>query len=256
MEAILPAWRCASGTACIFSTAAPASECWDNPSGTSSTAVRFPPTFSSPISTGITFRGFRFSVPLYDNRENRFQFHCSSRTRSLKRVLEEQMAAPYFPVGLTEMQAHQNFYDLDEGRIQLGDVTLQTLWLNHPQGCMGFRLETKEGVMVYATDNEPGDALFDKNLRKLAAGADVLIYDAQYLPEEYARKHGWGHSHWREAINVVTESGAKELVLFHHDPDHDDACIDKVVKEARDYYPRLRAAAEGMQIEVSAKAPA
>jgi ribonuclease BN (tRNA processing enzyme) len=121
---------------------------------------------------------------------------------------------------------------------------------------MGFRLETKEGVMVYATDNEPGDALFDKNLRKLAAGADVLIYDAQYLPEEYSRKHGWGHSHWREAINVVTESGAKELVLFHHDPDHDDACIDKVVKEARDYYPRLRAAAEGMQIEVSAKAPA
>jgi len=90
-------------------------------------------------------------------------------------------------------------------------------------------------------------------VRKLASGADVLIYDAQYLPDEYERKRGWGHSHWREAINVVTESGAKDLVLFHHDPDHDDACIDKVVKEARDYYPRLRAAAEGMQIEVSTK---
>jgi ribonuclease BN (tRNA processing enzyme) len=168
-------------------------------------------------------------------------------------VLEEQMAAPYFPVGLTEMRSQQNFYDLGEGRIQLGEVTLQTMWLNHPQGCMGFRLETKQGVMVYATDNEPGDALFDKNVRKLAAGADVLIYDAQYLPEEYEGKRGWGHSHWREAINVVTESGAKELVLFHHDPDHDDGCIDQVVKEARDYYPRLRAAAEGMQIEVSAQ---
>jgi phosphoribosyl 1,2-cyclic phosphodiesterase len=198
-------------------------------------------------------QGIPFFGPLYDSRENRFQFHCSSRTRNLKRVLEEQMAAPYFPVGLTEMQSQQNFYDLGEGRIQLGEVTLQTMWLNHPQGCMGFRLETKQGVMVYATDNEPGDALFDKNVRKLAAGADVLIYDAQYLPEEYEGKRGWGHSHWREAINVVTESGAKELVLFHHDPDHDDACIDQVVKEARDYYPRLRAAAEGMQIEVSAK---
>jgi phosphoribosyl 1,2-cyclic phosphodiesterase len=198
-------------------------------------------------------QGIPFFGPLYDNRENRFQFHSSGRTRSLKRVLEEQMAAPYFPVGLTEMQARQNFYDLEEGRIQLGDVTLETLWLNHPQGCMGYRLETKNGVIVYATDNEPGDALFDKNVRKLAAGADVLIYDAQYLPGEYERKKGWGHSHWREAINVVTESGAKDLVLFHHDPDHDDACIDKVVKEARNYYPRLRAAAEGMQIEVSAK---
>jgi phosphoribosyl 1,2-cyclic phosphodiesterase len=198
-------------------------------------------------------QGIPFFGPLYDNRKNRFQFHSSSRTRSLKRVLEEQMAAPYFPVGLTEMQAGQNFYDLEEGRIQLGDVSLQTLWLNHPQGCMGYRLETKDGVMVYATDNEPGDALFDKNVRKLADGADVLIYDAQYLPDEYERKRGWGHSHWREAINVVTESGAKDLVLFHHDPDHDDKCIDKVVKEARDYYPRLRAASEGMQIEISAK---
>jgi len=197
-------------------------------------------------------QGLPFFGPLYDHRENRFQFHCSGRTRSLKQVFEEQMAVPFFPVGLNQMKAHQDFYDLEEGRIQLGDVSLQALWLNHPQGCMGFRLETKEGVVVYATDNEPGDAVFDKNVRKLAAGADVLIYDAQYLPEEYeARRHGWGHSHWREAINIVMESGAKELVLFHHDPDHDDACIDKVVKEASNYYARVRAAAEGMQIEVA-----
>jgi len=116
---------------------------------------------------------------------------------------------------------------------------------------MGFRLETKEGVVVYATDNEPGDAAFDKSVRKLAAGADVLIYDAQYLPEEYeARRRGWGHSHWREAVNVVMESGAKELILFHHDPDHTDACIDNVVKEARNYYAKVRAAAEGMEISL------
>ena len=198
-------------------------------------------------------QGLPFFGPLYDHRENRFQFHCSGRTRSLKQVFEEQMAAPFFPVGLNQMKARQDFHDLQEGSIQLDDdVKLQALWLNHPQGCMGFRLESKEGVVVYATDNEPGDAAFDKNVRQLAAGADVLIYDAQYLPEEYqARRRGWGHSHWREAINVVLESGAQELVLFHHDPDHDDACIDKVVKEASNYYPRVRAAAEGMQVEVA-----
>jgi phosphoribosyl 1,2-cyclic phosphodiesterase len=202
-------------------------------------------------------QGLPFFAPLYDNRENRFLFHCSSRTRPLKQVFEEQMAAPYFPVGLNHMQARQDFYDIEEGRIELGEVKLQTMWLNHPQGCMGFRMESKDGVMVYATDNEPGDPFFDKNLRKLAAGADVLIYDAQYLPEEYeARRRGWGHSHWREAVNVVMESGAKELVLFHHDPDHDDACIDKVVKEARNYYARVRAAAEGMEIELGKQAAA
>ena len=194
-------------------------------------------------------QGIPFFGPLYDNPENSFSFHSSSRTRTLKRVLEEQMAAPYFPVGMSEMKAQRGFYNLEEGRVQLNGVTVEAKWLNHPQGCLGFRLETKDGVLVYATDNEPGDPTFDKNVRKLAAGADVLIYDAQYLPEEYeARKRGWGHSHWREAINVVMESGAKELILFHHDPDHDDACIDKVVKQARDHYPKVQAAAEGMEI--------
>ena len=72
------------------------------------------------------------------------------------------------------MQAQQSFHDLEEGRIQLDAASLQATWLNHPQGCMGFRLETRDGVIVYATDNEPGHALFDKNVRKLAAGADVL----------------------------------------------------------------------------------
>jgi phosphoribosyl 1,2-cyclic phosphodiesterase len=197
-------------------------------------------------------QGMPFFGPLYDNRENHFQFHCSNRARNLKTVFEEQMAAPYFPVGLSQMQARQDFYELNSGRVELGDVTVQAAWLNHPQGCMGFRLEAKDGIVVYATDNEPGHAAFDQNLRKLAAGADILIYDAQYLPEEYAaRRRGWGHSHWREGINVVMESGAKELVLFHHDPEHTDTVIDQAVNEARNYYARVQAAAEGMQIEVS-----
>jgi phosphoribosyl 1,2-cyclic phosphodiesterase len=193
-------------------------------------------------------QGFPFFDPLY-RAQNQFAFHCSRRTRSLEEVMKEQMASPYFPVGLAAMPAQRKFYDIEEGRLSLDDMVVQSMWLNHPQGCMGFRLETKEGVFVYATDNEPGDPVFDQNVRKLAAGADVLIYDAQYLPEEYeARRRGWGHSHWREAINVVMQSGAKELVLFHHDPSHGDACIDQVVEEARNYYPRVRAAAEGAEI--------
>ena len=197
-------------------------------------------------------QGIPFFRPLYDRADSQFLFHCSSRTRSLKQVMDEQMASPYFPVNLSQMQAQQKFYDIDSGRLNLEDgVQIQTSWLNHPQGCMGFRMETKDGVLVYATDNEPGDAAFDKSVRKLAEGADVLIYDAQYLPEEYAaEKRGWGHSHWREAVNVVLESGAKELVLFHHDPDHTDVVIDKIVHDARNYYPKVRAAAEGMEIRI------
>lgn len=196
-------------------------------------------------------QGLPFFGPFYDRPENHFIFHCSKRNDSLKRVMEAQMGAPYFPVGMNVLKAKYEFHEIEEGKVQLGGMTMRTAWLNHPQGCMGFRIETPQGVMVYATDNEPGDAVFDKSVRKLAEGADVLIYDSQYLPEEYAaRRRGWGHSHWREAVNVVMESGAKELVLFHHDPSHTDSCIDGVVKEARNYYPKVRGAAEGMEIDL------
>jgi phosphoribosyl 1,2-cyclic phosphodiesterase len=196
-------------------------------------------------------QGIPFFTPLYENPGSRFFFYSSTRNRGLQRVLEEQMIEPYFPVDMSQMAARRYFSDIREGPINLDKCTLQTVALNHPQGCLGFRLESSEGIFVYATDNEPGDPLFDKQVRKLAEGADVLIYDAQYLPDEYeARRRGWGHSHWREAINVVMESGARELILFHHDPDHDDACIDRIVSEASNYYPNLRAASEGMEIRL------
>ncbi|MGZ4896511.1 MAG: MBL fold metallo-hydrolase [Candidatus Angelobacter sp.] len=194
-------------------------------------------------------QGIPFFSPLYNDRDNSFVFHSSSRTRGLQQALEEQMADPYFPVNMSEMAAHRQFSNIDEGHTTLDNCTVQSKWLNNPQGCLGFRMETQGKVIVYATDNEPGDPVFDKSVRKLAEGADLLIYDAQYLPEEYAaRKQGWGHSHWREAVNVVMESGAKELILFHHDPDHTDSCIDAVVRQAREYYPKVRAASEGMEI--------
>jgi phosphoribosyl 1,2-cyclic phosphodiesterase len=203
-------------------------------------------------------QGMPFFRPLYDRPQSRFCFHSSRRTRSLEQVMAEQMAAPYFPVNLDHMKAARRFYDIDNGMIDMEDgIKIKTAYLNHPQGCLGFRLESKDGVLVYATDNEPGDRDFDKAVRRLADGADILIYDAQYLPEEYAaRRRGWGHSHWREAVNIVMESGAKELILYHHDPEHTDAIVDKVVEDARSYYPKVRAAAEGMEIVLGANAHA
>jgi phosphoribosyl 1,2-cyclic phosphodiesterase len=199
-------------------------------------------------------QGIPFFTPLYERHESRFLFYSATRSGSLnlRNVLEDQMVAPYFPVDMNHMAAHRDFCEVREGRIALdGSCRVSAMLLNHPQGCLGFRLESREGVLVYATDNEPGDTFFDKQVRKLAEGADILIYDAQYLPGEYeARRRGWGHSHWREAVNVVMESGARELVLFHHDPDHDDACIDQIVREAAAYYPRVRAASEGLEINL------
>jgi phosphoribosyl 1,2-cyclic phosphodiesterase len=203
-------------------------------------------------------QGMPFFRPLYENPRSRFSFHSSGKTRGIQQVMAEQMASPYFPVDLGMMRAKRDFCNIENGCLDMEDgIHITTQWLNHPQGCLGFRVETKDGVLVYATDNEPGDVEFDKGVRKLAEGADLLIYDAQYLPEEYeARRRGWGHSHWREAVDIAMESGTKELILYHHDPDHTDAIVDKVVADARNYYPSVRAAAEGMVIQLGAKAAA
>lgn len=193
-------------------------------------------------------QGIPFFAPLWGDPESYFHFHSSNRARGLQQAIEQQMSDPYFPVNMSQMAGRRHFYGIEEGKLELDDCTVHSQWLYHPQGCLGFRLEAEGKVVVYATDNEPGHPVYDKNMRKLAEGADVLIYDAQYLPEEWEAKRGWGHSHWREAINLVTQTGARELILFHHDPDHSDACIDSVVHKAREYYPKVRAASEGMEI--------
>jgi len=196
-------------------------------------------------------QGIPFFPPLYEGPMNSLVFHASSRTRGLRQALDGQMADPYFPVNMMEMAAHRSFVHLDEGREEFEDCSVSAMWLNHPQGCLGFRMETPRGVFVYATDNEPGPAEFDRKVRKLAEGADILVYDAQFLPEEYqAKRRGWGHSHWREAVKVAMDSGAKELILYHHDPDNDDACVDRILQAARDHYPNVQAAYEGLELSI------
>ncbi|MDP9146685.1 MAG: MBL fold metallo-hydrolase, partial [Acidobacteriota bacterium] len=113
----------------------------------------------------------------------------------------------------------------------------------------GFRIETPAGTVVYATDNEPGDAKLDASLRELATGADVFINDAQYTPEQLATtRKGWGHSSWKEGIRVAKEARAGTLVLFHHDPDSADRTVDTILRYARQEFDSVFAACEGMVV--------
>jgi phosphoribosyl 1,2-cyclic phosphodiesterase len=196
-------------------------------------------------------QGIPFFVPLYV-RQNRFHFY-SFRSEflgrdSLKQVFETQMAHPYFPVDLSAMSAGRKFTEVTGGdKFEIGGTRIIARWLNHPQGCLGFRFETPAGTVVYATDNEPGDPKLDQSLRELAAGADVFINDAQYLPEQLATtRKGWGHSSWLEGVKVAQEAGARNLVLFHHDPDSTDKMVDAILRDAREKFAAVWAASEGM----------
>ena len=132
----------------------------------------------------------------------------------------------------------------------VGENKITARWLNHPQGCLGYRIETPAGTVVYATDNEPGNAELDKNLRELADGADIFINDAQYTPEQLADHASTdgdirrGKKAWRAA----RDAGAKTLVLFHHDPDSTDRAVDTILRNARDEFDSVFAASEGMVI--------
>lgn len=202
-------------------------------------------------------QGLPFFSPFYVER-NQFQFY-SFRSKflgkdSLRQVFETQMALPYFPVDLSAMSAGRKFRELDGGdTFKIGENKITARWLNHPQGCLGFRIETSAGIVVYATDNEPGDPKLDKSLRELAADADIFINDAQFSPTQLlTTRKGWGHSSWKEGVDIAREVNAKTLVLFHHDPDSTDRVLDGILSQAREELESVFAASEGMVITLGA----
>jgi phosphoribosyl 1,2-cyclic phosphodiesterase len=202
-------------------------------------------------------QGLPFFAPFYDEK-NEFQFY-SFRSKflgpdSLRQVFEAQMALPYFPVDFSVMNAKRRFRELEGGEsFCVGENKVTVRYLNHPQGCLGFRIDTRAGTLVYATDNEPGDPAFDKSLRQLASGADIFVNDAQFTPEQLATtKKGWGHSSWKAGVDVAHEVGAKTLMLFHYDPDSTDRMVDSILRDAREEFDSVFAASEGMVITLGA----
>jgi phosphoribosyl 1,2-cyclic phosphodiesterase len=191
-------------------------------------------------------QGIPFFAPLF-RAGNRVTFH-SHCNGSLEEILEGQMARPYFPIDLASVAAKREFVELDSQASSFAGITIRPFPLNHPQGAVGYRIEAGRTVIVYATDLEHGHPRLDQVLRDHATGADLLIYDAQYTPEEYLRYRGWGHSTWPEGARVARDAGARRLVLFHHDPSHDDGFLTRVLEEGRRDFPGLSMATEGSEI--------
>ena len=194
-------------------------------------------------------QGLPFFSPLY-NKMNNFHFHSFYHPQaSLEEVLDGQMSDPYFPVDMSVMPARRRFSEIKKSPFKIKDFTIHAREINHPQGCLCFRIENKSRAVVFATDIEPGEPESDRTVCEMARGADLLIYDAQYTREQLKReKKGWGHSTWEDAVRVSQDAKVKELILFHHDPDRDDDSIDRIQESARRRFPNSRAAFEGMEI--------
>ncbi|MGB7948709.1 MAG: MBL fold metallo-hydrolase [Candidatus Binatia bacterium] len=167
-------------------------------------------------------------------------------------VLSAQMVHPFFPVPLEAMKAIVEFEDFDAGSSfrLCQEVKVVTAPLNHPSGATGYRIEYGGKAACYVTDTEHVPGHPDQNVLGLIAGADLVIYDSTYTEQEFPEHVSWGHSTWNEGMRLCRAAEAKKLVIFHHDPDHDDVFMDGIQAEAAAAWSGTVVAREGMEIRL------
>jgi phosphoribosyl 1,2-cyclic phosphodiesterase len=161
------------------------------------------------------------------------------------------MMTPLFPVPPEVFRAAISYHDFAAGATlaPAPGIRLRTAPLNHPDGATGYRVEFGGRSLCYLTDTEHVPGAPDRNVLALIEGADLVIYDCMYSDEEYASGHvGWGHSTWQEGVRLCRAAGAKRLVVFHHDPDHDDDLLDGIAKEVEEALPGSILAREGLTL--------
>ena len=187
-------------------------------------------------------QGLPFFAPAHVAKNHFTVYGCETQKIKLSKVLFDQMESAYFPVPLKRLGATFQFTPLDEGDYFIESFKLKTLYLNHPGNTLGYLITHRGRTIGYLTDNEFATGLTkqpkgdvdrefdDYNLKIINAirGADIIIFDAQYTKEEYQSKKGWGHSHYENVLHIAMAAEIKKCVLFHHDPSHTDADLDKI----------------------------
>ncbi len=189
--------------------------------------------------------GFPFFVPVYIPGYTIDIYAPKGFGKSIEEIFTGMLDHDYFPVRLDEMQATFRFHDLvDCEPIQIGDVEMSYYYVMHPGASLGFKIRSKNRTIGYVTDNEalvgyhghPNDIHSNhsilgpyKGLIKFLKDCDMLVHEAQYVPEMYQQKVGWGHSSITNALILIKQTGVKEWVVTHHDPiDNDYALGEKL----------------------------
>jgi phosphoribosyl 1,2-cyclic phosphodiesterase len=151
----------------------------------------------------------------------------------VQEMVSDQMDGIYFPVTIREMNAKTYFKDIEPGTYEFDDIEVKAMYLSHPGKCLGYRVNYDGRSFCYITDNEiyPADTpyynpQYEAELIEFIRDADVAMMDTCYFEEEYRKKITWGHSSVNEVVRIAHAAGVRELQLFHHDPDQDDARIE------------------------------
>jgi len=182
--------------------------------------------------------GFPFFKPNLDKRI-RMIFHSGAFHKSYARhVLTRVMYPPNFPLKSSDIDAEVLFVKDPPGTFHIGPMSLTPIPLSHPNTGCGYKLTEDGKTFVFLTDNELGHVhpygLSYPDYRDFSKGADLLIHDAEYTPEEYQTTIRWGHSSYRDVLKLAMEAGVGKLGLFHLNQDRTDADMDRIVQDCRD----------------------
>lgn len=196
-------------------------------------------------------QGFPFFQPAFD-LEQRIHIIAMGRDRglsNLREIFETQMQERYFPVQLDNMGANFDFVMPEERTSVFNGTTMTARRHQHPGGAYSYRFERNGKKIVICTDIEHGEEI-DSMTVQFAKDADLLIHDAQYTEDELKSRRGWGHSSFKQAVEVAQRANVKALAITHHDPDHDDAFLRNMEKVCQEVFPNTILAREKMEIEV------
>jgi phosphoribosyl 1,2-cyclic phosphodiesterase len=205
-------------------------------------------------------QGLPFFAPIYESRCRLRILGSEGARKGLEDALTGQMESTYFPVPFSKLPSNIEIEELQDFSFAVGSTLVSAQRANHPGVCVGYRLFSPDGVVVFFPDTEPRQGGNDREMIEFVRDADVLILDSQYDHAEYKAHTGWGHGCVDDSVSLALKAGVKKLVLFHHDPDHNDKKIDAFVKHARRLVARHRgklkveAAREGMVVQLSGKA--
>ena len=185
-------------------------------------------------------QGLPFFQPAYSGASSIRIVGGAEMAANFRQAFSNQMSPMHFPVPLSHLIGVEQIGALAHGANSFGGTEVRSIALNHPGGCTGFRLDAAGGSIAYLPDHEPygrgasdhyGSA--EAALIQFVRQVDVLVLDSQYTNAEYPTRVGWGHGCLEESVRLAMRADVRELVLFHHDPDHDDATIDSMVNQAR-----------------------
>ena len=202
-------------------------------------------------------QGLGFFRSLFDPSMEVHIWGPASSLRSLHSRLSRYLSPPLFPVLIRDLPCHLMLHEIDNSIFEIGPFTIQSGYVIHPGPTVGYRVTGNNSIFTYIPDHEPalGSSGIINDTKwvsgfDLAAGADLLLHDAQYTEEEYNSKKGWGHSSIEDAGLFAAIAGVKHVLFAHHDPYRTDAQLDEMFaafQNKTQYSFKYELAREGME---------